>query len=140
MNILIVGIISVISYTSATTLIVKELIAGEERHRRSIYLAWTGAVLHGIYTAFLFQLHNGFNFSFFNTAALVALFIVLILLFAALDKPVEKLGIAIDQEANDRTLAEVGEIGRSGHSVRVLAVRTNEELQIARETLAVLTD
>jgi len=51
----------------------------------------------------------------------------------------EKLGIAIDQEANDRTLEEIGEIGRSGHSVRVLAVRTNEELQIARETLAVLT-
>jgi len=51
----------------------------------------------------------------------------------------EKLGIAIDQEANDRSFEEIGEIGRSGHSVRVLAVRTNEELQIARETLAVLT-
>jgi len=52
----------------------------------------------------------------------------------------EKLGIVIDQEANDRTLEEIGEIGRSGNSVRVLVVRTNEELQIARETLAVLTD
>ncbi|WP_374088962.1 acetate/propionate family kinase [Methylomicrobium lacus] len=52
----------------------------------------------------------------------------------------EKLGIAIDQEANDRALEEIGEIGRSGHPVHVLAVRTNEELQIARETLAVLTD
>jgi acetate kinase len=51
----------------------------------------------------------------------------------------DKLGIAIDPEANDRPLEEISDIGHSGHSVRVLAVRTNEELQIARETLSVLT-
>lgn len=51
----------------------------------------------------------------------------------------EKLGIVIDPEANDRPLEEISEIGCSDHSVRVLAVRTNEELQIARETLSVLT-
>jgi acetate kinase len=51
----------------------------------------------------------------------------------------DKLGIAIDPEANDRTVEEISEIGRGGYSVRVLAVRTNEELQIARETLSVLT-
>jgi acetate kinase len=51
----------------------------------------------------------------------------------------EKLGVALDPEANDRDLAEIGEIGHAGRSVRVLAVRTNEELQIARETLAVLS-
>jgi acetate kinase len=54
-------------------------------------------------------------------------------------KGLEKLGIAIDPGANDRTVEEISEIGRSGYSVRVLAVRTNEELQIARETLSVLT-
>ena len=52
----------------------------------------------------------------------------------------EKLGIAIEPQANERTLEEISEIGRNGHSVRVLAVRTNEELQIAREALSVLTD
>jgi acetate kinase len=51
----------------------------------------------------------------------------------------EKLGIALDPEANDRDLEEIGEIGQIGQSVCVLAVRTNEELQIARETLAVLS-
>jgi acetate kinase len=55
-------------------------------------------------------------------------------------KGLEKLGIAIDPEANDRTVEEISEIGCSGQSVRVLAVRTNEELQIARETLAILND
>ncbi|MDP1663513.1 MAG: acetate kinase [Methylobacter sp.] len=52
----------------------------------------------------------------------------------------EKLGIAIDPAANDRTVEEISDIGRGGHSVRVLAVRTNEELQIARETLSVLIE
>jgi len=52
----------------------------------------------------------------------------------------EKLGIVIDREANDRSFEAIGEIGRCGHPVRVLVVRTNEELQIAGETLAVLTD
>jgi acetate kinase len=51
----------------------------------------------------------------------------------------EKLGIALDPDANDRDLEEISEIGQIGQSVRVLAVRTNEELQIARETLAVLS-
>jgi len=52
----------------------------------------------------------------------------------------EKLGIAIDSEVNNGLLEEVSEIGLGGHSVRVLAVRTNEELQIARETLSILTE
>jgi acetate kinase len=55
-------------------------------------------------------------------------------------KGLDKLSIAIDPEANDSTLEEIGEIGSGGHAVRVLAVRTNEELQIARETLGVLTE
>jgi acetate kinase len=52
----------------------------------------------------------------------------------------EKLGVALDPEANGRDLEEISEIGQLGQPVRVLAVRTNEELQIARETLVVLSD
>lgn len=50
----------------------------------------------------------------------------------------EKLGVAIDAEANTKVVMEVGEIGSGNRPVRILVVRTNEELQIARETLAVL--
>jgi acetate kinase len=50
----------------------------------------------------------------------------------------DALGIALDERANDAAAGEVAEIGRSGMPVRVLVVRTNEELQIARETLAAL--
>jgi acetate kinase len=51
---------------------------------------------------------------------------------------IESLGIALDERANAAAAGEVSEIGRAGMSVRALVVPTNEELQIARETLAVL--
>ncbi|WP_347988711.1 cytochrome c biogenesis protein CcsA [Methylomonas sp. AM2-LC] len=95
MNNLFVGIISVLSYCSASALTLKALLNNSKQPRISMYMAWLGASLHTLYTILLFQQHHDFNFSFFNAAALVALFIVFILLFAALDKPVEKLGIAV---------------------------------------------
>jgi acetate kinase len=52
----------------------------------------------------------------------------------------EKIGIRIDTDANEREVDEVSEIGHVDCAVRVLAVRTNEELQIARETLGLLTE
>jgi acetate kinase len=48
------------------------------------------------------------------------------------------LGIALDEQANEGQIGEVADIGRAGMAVRVLVVRTNEELQIARETLAIV--
>ena len=50
----------------------------------------------------------------------------------------ELLGIAVDERANVAAAGEVAEIGSPGTPVRALVVRTNEELQIARETLATL--
>ena len=89
------GIISIISYASATTLIIRELSAGQPQRRLAMYLAWIGAAFHSLYLIMIFQQHHDFNFSFFNAAALVALFIVLILQLTILDKPLKKLGIAI---------------------------------------------
>ncbi|QSA97842.1 acetate/propionate family kinase [Methylococcus sp. EFPC2] len=50
----------------------------------------------------------------------------------------DRLGIVIDETANagSEGAEAVRDIGRSGAAVRLLAIRTNEELQIARETLA----
>jgi acetate kinase len=50
----------------------------------------------------------------------------------------EALGIALDERANAAAAGEAAEIGRVGLPVRAWVVRTNEELQIARETLAAL--
>lgn len=95
MNSTLVGIFSVLSYGIASALIIKELMSQCEKHLASIRLAWLGAILHAAYIIINIQQYNGFNFGFFNAAGLVALFIVLLLLTAALDKPVEKLGVAI---------------------------------------------
>jgi acetate kinase len=46
----------------------------------------------------------------------------------------ERLGIALDPARNERAVGSIAEIG-SG-ALRVLVVRTDEELQIAREALA----
>ena len=48
----------------------------------------------------------------------------------------EGFGIALDARHNRAAAGEACEIGAAGRPVRVLVVRTDEELQIARETLA----
>jgi ABC-type uncharacterized transport system permease subunit len=95
MNTLLVGLLAVSSYISAAALMTKQLLNQNNHHRRAMQIGWLGAGFHSLYMALIFQQYDDFNFSFFNAAALVGLFITLLLLFAALDKPVEKLGIAI---------------------------------------------
>ncbi len=95
MNIAPVGIFSVLCYLAASTLITKELLAKHASHLASVRIAWLGLILHACYIALIFLQYQDLNFSFFNVSALVALVIVALLLFAAMDKPVEKLGIAI---------------------------------------------
>ncbi len=50
----------------------------------------------------------------------------------------ERLGIAIDENLNGAALGEIGDLGQAQMASRVLVVRTNEELQIARESFSVV--
>jgi acetate kinase len=50
----------------------------------------------------------------------------------------ERLGIALDEAVNAPASAALCEVGKAGSAVRVLVVRTHEELGIAREALAAL--
>ncbi|MEW6441204.1 MAG: acetate kinase [bacterium] len=50
----------------------------------------------------------------------------------------EGLGITVDDRKNDQACAEVLEIHHDGAPVKVLVVRTNEERQIAEQTVATL--
>jgi len=50
----------------------------------------------------------------------------------------EALGITVDDRKNERTCEEVLEIERDGAPVKVLAVRTKEEREIAEQTVSVL--
>ena len=90
-----VGILSVLCYTSATALICRAIITNSKHRPATTRIAWLGALLHIGYITLAFLEHQTLSFSFFNASALVSMVIVCLLLFAALDKPVEKLGIAI---------------------------------------------
>lgn len=94
MNAIPVGLFAVLGYAAAFLLLLRELV-GRHGRVRAIWPGWLGGGLHGVYLLLMFRQQTDFSFSFFNAAALVALCIVLILLFAAVDKPVEKLGIAV---------------------------------------------
>lgn len=89
-----IGLLAILSYALASLLILKEIL-GTAAHNRSLKFAWTGVTLHALYTCSTIQNLGGFNFSFFSTASLTAFVISMLLLFAALDKPVAKLGVLI---------------------------------------------
>jgi len=94
MNITALAILSICSYLASTLLIIRHIDQSRMQHA-ALYLAWTGAFTHLLYTAIVFLQNGGFNFSFFSTSSLIAMIVALLLLVAALNKPVEKLGIAL---------------------------------------------
>lgn len=94
MNITAIGIFSILGYLAATGLLIRETVT-ENTRKPSIYLGWIGVSAHGLYTLALIEQQSGLNFGFFDAASLVSMLIALLILFATLNKPVEKLGIAV---------------------------------------------
>lgn len=92
---LLVGSLAIISYLSGAFLLGKQLLARCNEHQCPIKLGWLGLSLHAGYLLFNILDHQNLDFSFFNAGALVGLCIVALLLIAGIDKPVEKLGIAV---------------------------------------------
>lgn len=95
MNATIVGIFSVVSYIASTAVIGRETFTAAAASRTPICLGWIAAGLHALYTILIFDQNQGFNFSFFSTASVMSLIVTLLLLIAVIDKPVEKLGVAV---------------------------------------------
>ncbi len=94
MNTTALATLSICAYLASTLLIIRH-IGQNHMQRTALYLAWAAVCTHLLYKAIVFQQNNGFNFSFFSTSSLVAMIVALLLLIAALNKPVEKLGIAV---------------------------------------------
>jgi ABC-type uncharacterized transport system permease subunit len=89
-----IAIFAIFSYLASTALIVRQ-IRQYNLPKLPIYLAWMAVFGHIAFIATEFGRHHAFSFSFFSTASLVAMIVALVLLIAALNKPVEKLGIAL---------------------------------------------
>lgn len=94
MSPLISGSIAIFFYSASTYFLCKELKKTPIR-KVSLSLAWCALLFHTVYNYAIFFHPNGIDFSFFNTASLILLIVVMLLLITALTKPVEKLGIAL---------------------------------------------
>lgn len=94
MNSLIIEIVAVGAYISSAFLLAKESL-NEQSRPTPIYIAWLATLAHASILCMHFLHTQGFNFSFFNIASLISCLVSLLLLIAAINKPVKKLGIAL---------------------------------------------
>lgn len=85
---------SITAYLVACGLLVRHLCQGQG-NKLPVALAWIAVAMQMVYIGLHCHQYGGFSFGFFNTAALVAMIVASLLLLASLNKPVEKLGIAI---------------------------------------------
>lgn len=96
MNATVLALLSIGAYLGSALLMTRQLYlytSGEQRI--PLYLAWLAVTTHVLYIAVVCRDNQGFSFSFYSTASLVAMIVVLLLLLATLNKPVEKLGIVL---------------------------------------------
>ncbi len=94
MNLSLLGSLASLAYLGSSLLIFRG-IKNKAGNKHALYLAWIAVALHTAYHAGNMLQFGSINFSFFNTASLVSLLVALMLLVAAIGKPVEKLGIAL---------------------------------------------
>lgn len=98
MNIDAIALFSIFLYLGSALLIIRHTLnitIEHQKQRAPLFIVWLAVFAHFLYIALGFRQNNGFNFSFFSTASLVAMIVTLVLLIAALNKPVEKLGIVL---------------------------------------------
>lgn len=88
------AIFSICAYLGSALFIVRYF-AQSRFQPVALYFAWAAVITHGLYIGFAFLQNSGFSFSFFSSASLVALIVALLLLIAAMNKPVENLGLVV---------------------------------------------
>jgi ABC-type uncharacterized transport system permease subunit len=88
------ALLSIGAYVCNALLIVRH-IRKNRSEKAPLLPGWIGVAAHFAYIAVNFKQYQGFNFSFFSTASLVSMIVALLLLTAALNKPVEKLGVIL---------------------------------------------
>jgi ABC-type uncharacterized transport system permease subunit len=97
-----IGVTAILAYLAASGVMVlslrQDFTATEaitQRRLPVLSLGWAAAVLHACAVAGYLSVAGALNLGFLNALSLVTLLIVIILLFASLAKPVDKLGIVI---------------------------------------------
>ena len=98
MNISIVGIVAILLYLATGLLLALRLSHATTTQPSKLGLIAMGLIATGLHASVLYQAIStpaGFNLGFFNATSLVGWFIALLLLLAALARPVENLGIGL---------------------------------------------
>jgi len=95
MNATAFALLAISAYLGSALLITRQLyLYSNEKKPAPLVLGWIALAAHFLYSALIFR-NNGLSFSFFTMASLVAMIVVLLLLIATINKPVEKLGIVL---------------------------------------------
>ncbi|NOT86485.1 MAG: cytochrome c biogenesis protein CcsA [Methylococcaceae bacterium] len=94
MNSLIITVLAAGAYLISALLLTLDAVREKSRHL-PLYIAWFAVFLHAYSLEAPYLHNNTFNFNFFNIASLISSLVSLLLLIAATNKPVEKLGIAL---------------------------------------------
>lgn len=94
MNSLTIGLLAISTYLGSAILLIQNTLRNQSR-RLPLYLGWFAIGCHSYTFGMLCRQYHGFNFSFFNIGSLIACLVSLLLVIAAINKPVEKLGIAV---------------------------------------------
>lgn len=77
-------------------MITRQLYSYDRNEQRlPLYMAWIAVLTHFVCIAIDILDQNGFSFRFFSMASLVAMIVVLLLLAATINNPVEKIGIVL---------------------------------------------
>ncbi|WP_020562330.1 cytochrome C assembly family protein [Methylosarcina fibrata] len=96
MNATAFALVAISAYLGSALLITRQIyLNSNEKKPAPLVLAWIALAAHIFYGALIFRNNNGLSFSFFTMASLVAMIVVLLLLIATFNKPVEKLGIVL---------------------------------------------
>lgn len=96
MNATAFALLAISAYLGSALLITRQIyLNSNEKKPAPLVFAWIALAAHISYGALIFRNSNGLSFSFFTMASLVAMIVVLLLLIATFNKPVEKLGIVL---------------------------------------------
>jgi ABC-type uncharacterized transport system permease subunit len=94
MSPLYIGIASIFCYTLSTILLSVDIIK-EKSHIKSIYPGWIAVFTHFAYIATISLQQNTLSFGFFSIGSTISSIVALLLLLVSLNKPIDKLGVAI---------------------------------------------
>ena len=89
-----IALLSMGAYACNTLLIARKF-SKHRSEKASLLPGWIAVTAHFAYAAINFYDYHGFSFSFFSTASLISMIVVLLLLIASMNKPVEKIGVIL---------------------------------------------